>query len=135
LLTRLRFLPQLDQPDFLNVVACCDVALDSLRLGGGNVSFQCFWVGTPVIQCPTRFLRCRIAAGLYRLAGQEKWIATDWDDYAAKALQLGTNPHLRAELSRTLIQASRQRIFDQDAGVLASFDLFREWVAGIIKPA
>lgn len=125
-LPRLRFLPQMDQADFLNVVACCDVALDSLRLGGGNVSFQCFWVGTPIVHCPSRFLRCRIAAGLYRLAGREDWIAADWDDYVEKALRLGTQPALRAELSASLV-AAREQIFNRSDGVEAMFGWFLRW--------
>ncbi|MEZ0371381.1 MAG: hypothetical protein ACAI44_19970, partial [Candidatus Sericytochromatia bacterium] len=128
LLARLRFLPPMEQPDFLNVLACCDVALDGLRLGGGNVSFQCFWVGTPIIHCPTPFLRCRIAAGLYRLAGLEAWIAHDWDDYVAKALQLGRDPQLRERLSQQLL-AARPSIFNRREGIEEIFACFRRWAA------
>ena len=129
---RLRFLAPMPQPDFLNLVALCDVALDSLRLGGGNVSFQCFWVGTPIIHCPTRFLRCRIAAGLYRLAGLDEWIAADHDDYVAKAVKLGTQPRLRLALSERMRQASRERIFNRSEGVEAAFALFEKWAGARI---
>lgn len=122
----LHFLPWMPQKDFLNVLACANVALDSLRLGGGNVTFQSFYVGTPMIQCPTPLLRCRIASGLYRLLDLPEWIAQDWDDYLEKALQLGTQASLRQELSERLL-AGRERIFKHREGVAAMFDCFREW--------
>ena len=126
LLPRLRFVAPMAQADFLNLVACCDVALDGLRLGGGNVTYQCFWVGTPIVHCPSPFLRCRIAAGLYRLAGLEAWIASDWDDYLNKALLLGRDPDVRAQLSRQIL-AAREQLFNQAQGIEEMLAHFRSW--------
>ncbi|PKL76696.1 MAG: hypothetical protein CVV27_08940 [Candidatus Melainabacteria bacterium HGW-Melainabacteria-1] len=123
---RLHFLAWLPQADFLSLLALADVALDALRLAGGNVSFQSFWLGTPMITCPTPYLRGRIASGLYRLLGLEDWIATDWQDYVTKALLLGCNPELRASLSQAIL-AGREKIFNRSEGMQEMFDYFRQW--------
>lgn len=124
--TGLQFLPWMEQTDFLNVISVCDVALDSLRLGGGNVTFQSFYVGTPMIQRPTELLRCRIASGLYHLLDMSEWIAHDQQDYIEKALKLGTNPELRKQVSEQLL-AGRSKIFNQTAGVATMFNYFKQW--------
>ncbi|MEZ0370086.1 MAG: hypothetical protein ACAI44_13445 [Candidatus Sericytochromatia bacterium] len=123
---RLHFLPWMSQPEFLNLLALADVALDALRLAGGNVSFQSFWVGTPMITCPTPYLRGRIASGLYRLLGLDDWIATDWQDYLEKALKLGTDPDTRAALSARIL-AGRDQIFNRSEGMQEMFSWFRKW--------
>ena len=123
---RIRFLPWVNQKDFLNILACSDVALDSLRLGGGNVTFQSFYVGTPVIQLPTSLLRCRIATGLYQILDMTEWIAQDRDDYVQKALLLGNNPLIRNEVSKNML-AGRKKIFNQTAGVEHMLNHFRAW--------
>ncbi len=126
LLNRLHFLPWMGQPDFLNLLALADVALDALRLAGGNVSFQAFWTGTPMVTCPTPFLRGRIATGLYQLLGLENWVATDWDDYLQKALKLGREPETRRQLSEQIL-AGREQIFNRSEGINEIFLLFKSW--------
>lgn len=126
LVQRLRFLPWMAQGDFFNVVELADVSLDALRLGGGNISFQVFYLGTPTITRPGEFLRNRIASGLYRILGLEQWIASDLRDYVEKALQLGTQPELNAELRAQLI-AGRDLIFDRREGLDEIFTLFKQW--------
>lgn len=121
---RIGILPRMPQPEFLNLLSLCDLALDGLRLGGGNLSFQCFAVGLPVICCPSPFLRCRIAAGLYRLSGILDTIAADWPDYARRAIALGQDAEARRLLSQNIL-AAREQVFEQSEGVSEIFDFFR----------
>lgn len=127
--TRLHFLPWMNQPDFLELLSLADVALDAHRLAGGNVSFQTFWVGTPMVVYPSAFLRGRIGAGLYRLMGLEEWIAHDWQDYLSKALRLGTDPICRQRVSEQIL-AARETIFNRPEGIEEIFAWFRRWGAG-----
>lgn len=126
LLDRVHFLPWQSQPDFLNLLSLADVALDAHRLAGGNVSFQAFWTGTPMVVYPSEFLRGRIGAGLYRLLGLEQWIASDWDDYLEKALKLGTDPSARQTLAGQIL-AGRDKIFNRPEGMQEIFAWFRNW--------
>ena len=123
---RLHFIEWMNQPDFLDLLALADVALDAHRLAGGNVSFQSLWLGTPLVVYPSEFLRGRIGAGLYHLLELDDWIARDWDDYCEKALRLGTEPKTRAELSARIL-AGRERIFNRPEGVEAIFAQFHAW--------
>lgn len=123
---RIQFLPLMKQPDYLNVLACSNVALDSLRLGGGNVTFQSFYVGTPMIQRPTELLRCRIATGLYKRLNMEEWIAQDQEDYVRKALILGTNATIRQNVSNKIL-AGKNKLFNQTTGVEQIINLFKAW--------
>lgn len=129
LVDRLHFVPWMNQPDFFDLLALADVALDAHRLAGGNVSFQSLWLGTPLVVYPSEFLRGRIGAGLYRLLGLDDWIANDWDDYREKALRLGTEPATRAELSAKIL-AGREQIFNRPEGVEAMFAIFHSWRRG-----
>lgn len=123
---RLHFLPWLSQPEFLTLLTLADVALDGLRLAGGNVSFQCFWTGTPIVTCPTPFLRGRIATGLYGLINRSDAVARDWNDYLEKALKLGTDREYRAELSAAMLKG-REQIFNRPEGMQEIFACFRRW--------
>jgi CRISPR-associated protein Csy1 len=123
-LERICFLPWLPQPQFLQLLNLADLALDGLYLGGGLVSYQCFAQGLPIIHLPTDQLRCRVAAGLYNMAGLSEWIAQDKADYLHKALQLGQDPALRSQL-KSQIRAARPLIFENRQGPkdLAAFFL------------
>ncbi len=114
-LERICFLPWLPQSQFLQLLNLADLALDGLYLGGGLVSYQCFALGLPIIHLPTDQLRCRVAAGLYHMAGLSEWIAQDKADYLQKALQLGQDPALRSQL-KSQIQAARPLIFENRQG-------------------
>lgn len=114
-LERICFLPWLPQSQFLQLLNLADLALDGLYLGGGLVSYQCFAMGLPIIHLPTEQLRCRVAAGLYHMAGLSEWIAQDKADYLQKALQLGQDPALRSQL-KSQIQAARPLIFENRQG-------------------
>lgn len=112
---RICFLPWLPQHHFLQLLNMADLALDGLYLGGGLVNYQCFAQGLPVIHLPTQQLRCRVASGIYKMAGLSEWIAKDRADYLLKALNLGQDPLLREQL-KAQIRAARSQIFQNTQG-------------------
>lgn len=99
-------LPWMNQNDFLSLLDLADVALDSLYLGGGLVSYQCFAAGLPMLHRSTQELRCRVAAGLYKQCGLEAWIAKDLSEYADKGVKLGQSTSLRHTLKKAILKAN-----------------------------
>lgn len=109
-------LPWMSQGDFLSLLELADVALDSLYLGGGLVSYQCFAAGLPMLHRSTEELRCRVAAGLYRQCDLEEWIAKDLPDYVQKGVQLGQSASLRHTLKTAILEAI-PTVFQEERGL------------------
>ncbi|MBI3147854.1 MAG: tetratricopeptide repeat protein [Betaproteobacteria bacterium] len=104
---RLRFLPGLNEADFLNLVAVSDVMLDTIHFNGMNTSLEAFAMGTPVVTWPRAFQRGRHTAGMYRRMGLEDCVAHDAGEFVAFALRLGLDRDFRA--------TTRERILDRCA--------------------
>lgn len=124
---RIRFLPWMDQQDFLALLHRVDVVVDALRLGAGNLAFLSLWVDTPLVTLPSQFLRCRIGMGLYRLMEIEDGIAADIPDYIDKALHIATDRSYQAEL-RARIRARKAILFENPLSTLQMADWFRQQV-------
>lgn len=115
-LQRVRILRRLPIPDFANVLAVCDVALDTVHFGGGNTCFQMFLVGTPIATLPGPFARSRVAAAMYWTMGMSECVANSPEDYVAIALRLGRDPAFRNEI-RARILANNSVLFEDPAGL------------------
>ena len=50
---RVRFLPPMPNPRFLQLSAHADVLLDTLHFGGGNTSYEGLACGTPIVTLPS----------------------------------------------------------------------------------
>ena len=119
-------LPQQSRADFLAVLACCDVALDSFGFSGGNTSLDALSVGLPIITLPGEFMRGRQSfAMLSALPAtvSESLIASDVDNYVEIAQRLLRDADERARL-RSEISANVSVLFDDPAPVGA----MRKWL-------
>ncbi len=120
---RIRFLPQLPEADYLNLIALSDLVLDTLHYGGGaNTTYDCLAAGTPVVTLPTQFQRGRYAYAAYQQIGVYDAIADSPTSYVDIALALGTDWAARADLSAR-ISAACPVLFEDQAAVdeLAEF--------------
>jgi protein O-GlcNAc transferase len=113
---RIRFLPRLSYPDYLNLLAVSDVQLDTLHFGGGNTSYDGFNVGLPIVTLPTRFLRGRITLSLYKQMNVLDCVASTPQEYIDMALRLGTNFDYRQTI-REKIGAAAGVLFENSAGI------------------
>jgi protein O-GlcNAc transferase len=105
-LGRIRFLPRLDRPDFLNLMALTDVLLDPLYFGGGNTSFEGLAVGTPIVTLPGQFLRGRITFALYDQMQMLDCVVHSSQEYVELALRLGTDADFRARMRKKILAAN-----------------------------
>lgn len=105
-LARITFLPGLPQHDYINLIECADVMLDTYPFGGCNSSLEAFAVGTPVITQPGALLNTRFTTGFYKKMGIEELIAGDRESYIDLAVRVGTDPAYRTALREKILGAS-----------------------------
>jgi len=113
---RIRFLPKLSRPEFLNLMALADVLLDPLHFGGGNTSYEGLAFGVPIVTLPTKLLRGRITFALYKQMQVLDCVARNPQDYIELALRLGTDNGFR-ETVRGRILAANGVLYENSEGV------------------
>ena len=116
------FVPRVDRPAFLRLLATADVLLDPLHFGGGNTSFQALGLGLPIVTLPSEFMCGRVTAGCYRKMEYETCVARNADDYVELAVRLGTDPAFNA-LVRAQI-AARSDVLFEDLSAVREFEEF-----------
>jgi len=102
---RLHFVPRLSHDDYLGLIRCADVVLDTIHFNGQNTSLESFAMGVPIITLPGKFQRSRHTCGMYQAMDFLDLVAVDKDDYVAKALAVVIDPIFRAHC-QSRIEAS-----------------------------
>lgn len=115
---RIRLLPGLGAADFIALTADADVMLDPFHYSGGKTSLEALAFGTPVVTWPGAFMRGRHTLGFYRLMGLDDCVASDPADYVERAVRIGTDPLLRAQIRQRILERCGV-LFDDEASVRA----------------
>jgi predicted O-linked N-acetylglucosamine transferase (SPINDLY family) len=130
LVDRVVFLPKQSGVDFVNLIAVCDVMLDTIHFNGMNTSLEAFSVGTPVVTLPRDFQRGRHTFGMYTRMGITDCVARTADEYVQIALRLGTDKAYRDEISAKIL--ANNGVLYEDLNVVREFErFFTESVARI----
>jgi predicted O-linked N-acetylglucosamine transferase (SPINDLY family) len=103
---RIRFLPKLPRPKFLELLAVSHVMLDPILFGGGNTSYEALGLGLPVVTWPDPFLRSRLTTAMYEQMGWTELVADSAAQYVDKAVALGTDRAYRDTCRRTILELS-----------------------------
>lgn len=119
---RIRFLPGMNQEDFLALIAVCDVMLDTIYFNGMNTSLEAFAVGTPVVTMPTLLQRGRHTYGMYKHMGMGECTAWTPEQYVSIALRLGTDINFRGEVKAKILL--RNAALYEDMEVVREFERF-----------
>ena len=72
--------------DYLLAHARVDIILDTFPYPGGTTTCEAMWMGVPTLTLAGDTLLSRQGASLLACAGLEDWIASDGNDYVARAL-------------------------------------------------
>lgn len=115
---RLRVLPHLPRPAFLELNRICDLMLDTSHWSGGNTTLDALAAGLPVIARQGAFMRGRQSAGMLQLIGLPELVAANGDAYVANALSLANDSVRRKEISVRII-AGHDLLFDDEKPVAA----------------
>jgi len=123
-LNRVIFLNRLSTENFINLCGSSNVLLDPLYFGAGNSFIETLTYGTPYITFPGKFLRSRIALGIYKqmniLNGP---IATSLENYAELAVEFANNKLRNDELRNNIIRNSKKFFFNNQK-VLQEYEVF-----------
>jgi predicted O-linked N-acetylglucosamine transferase (SPINDLY family) len=123
-LSRVQFVPQQIGPDFINLIAVCDVMLDTIYFCGQNTSHEGFSAGIPIVTLPGEFMRSRHTLGFYRKMGFMDCVANSPAEYVGIAVRLGTDTQYRNEV-REKIRCSGHLIWEE-LQVVREFERFFE---------
>lgn len=121
-LNRVLWLPPQKGDDFINLLAVCDVMLDTPHFNGMNTSLEAFAVGIPVVTLPKELQRGRHTFGMYQKMGLGDCIATDPEDYARLAVRIGKDPLYRNALREQILAANA--VLFEDQKVVREFERF-----------
>lgn len=121
---RIVLLPKQPYDAFLRLMQASPVMLDTWPFGGGNTTLEAFAMGTPVVTLPDSHLRGRLTLGFYRRMGYQELVADSPDDYASRAVRLGTDPEFRAHAEEQV--AARSANLYEDTQTLRDFENFFE---------
>lgn len=115
------FLPVQTHANYLAGIARAPLVLDSPWFSGGGTSLDAFRVGTPVLAWEGTMARGRQTSAMLRMLEIGELIATDEDDYVAKAVALIGDSARRDALRETIL-ARQSRLFEDDSAVRAFAD-------------
>lgn len=99
------FIDSLPYVDYLALISCCDVMLDTLHFNGQNTNLEAFALGVPVITLPGRLQRERHTYGMYRAMGFMELVAQSTDEYVELALRVAGDAAYRANCSERIAES------------------------------
>lgn len=112
-----------DYGDFIAANAAADVVIDPFHFGIGSTVIATFAVGTPIVSWPGRYLRGRVGLAYCRLLELDECIASDPQDYIARAVAIASDAALRQRLHERIL-ARKSRLFDNEQPVRDLAELF-----------
>lgn len=101
------------RPEYLAAYQRVDIALDPFPFTGGTTSAEALWMGVPVLTLAGDRFLSRQGVGIMMNAGLNEWVATDPDDYVARAIAHTSDLNQLANLRAGLrAQVLKSPIFD-----------------------
>ena len=119
---RIRFLKPQSPDDFIRLIACCDVMLDTPQFNGMNTTLEAFSQGLPVVTLPGHFQRMRHVQAMYRRIGFTECIARDESEYVTIAMRLAHEREFRARAQRAISEGAH--LLYEDQAVVREFERF-----------
>lgn len=127
-LNRVLWLPAQNGDDFINLIAVCDVMLDTPHFNGMNSNLEAFAVGTPIVTLPMDLQRGRHTYGMYQKMGIHDCIAGNPGEYVRIAVRVATDPAYRRALQDRILTANAA-LYEDDRAVQEFERFFTEAVA------
>jgi protein O-GlcNAc transferase len=126
--SRVKFLNKLQYDDYLSLINCADVLLDTFYFGGANTTYEAMQLGVPVVTLPWDLQRGRFTYAAYKKMEIYDCIAKDEEEYKDIAIKIGNSREIRAYISQKI--KSRSDILFNDISVVQELsNLFKSWVS------
>ena len=94
--------------EFMQHLADADLVLDSPWFSGGATSIDTLSVGTPILSWESRFARGRQTSAMLQMLGLSELIATDKDEFVAKALAIISDRNYQLRLRQQITENSHR---------------------------
>jgi predicted O-linked N-acetylglucosamine transferase (SPINDLY family) len=108
--------------DYLQTYRQVDIVLDTFPFPGGTTTAEALWMGVPVLTLAGGGFLSRQGVGLLMNAGLPEWVASDVEDFVARALTHASDlPALAALRGRLRQQVLCSPVFDA-AGFAQHFE-------------
>ena len=110
---KMTFVSRMPHAQYLQLMQCADVMLDTVHFNGQNTNLEAFSLGIPVITLPGSMQRERHTFGMIAAMGHGligDLVAADGEDYAAKAVRMAGDKAARDTVCRK-IAAARQVLY------------------------
>jgi protein O-GlcNAc transferase len=125
--------------DYLAAYQRVDIALDPFPYPGGTTTVEALWMGVPVLTLTGERFLSRQGVGLLVNAGLPDWIATDPDDYLARAVSHASDlPRLARLRAGLRPQVLASPIFDAQRFAIhleaALRGMWRKWCEQTAAP-
>jgi protein O-GlcNAc transferase len=139
---RIQFVTRMPHAQYLGLMRCADVMLDTVHFNGQNTNLEAFAMCIPVVTWPGVMQRERHTVGMYQAMGLSQFedlVAANADDYAEKAVRVATDAAHRQTL-RARIAEKRGILYENIAFVRSIEQAFlrmmqqREARAGSARP-
>ena len=101
---RLIFEDYVPRANYLAAYHRVDIALDPFPFPGGTTTVEALWMGIPVLTLSGERFLARQGVGLLMNAGLPDWVASDHDDYVARAVTHASDLQKLAALRAKLRQ-------------------------------
>jgi len=120
------FLPSQGYGAYLGAVARAALVLDPPGFSGGATSLDAFSVGTPILTWNGAMARGRQTLGMLQMLGVDGLVATDAEDYVARAVALLGDAARLASLRAAILESNP--VLFEHAGVIRAFEDFLDQV-------
>ncbi|KWC88217.1 hypothetical protein WL58_07585 [Burkholderia cepacia] len=133
--SRLTFHPRSNIPVYMQQHHGVDLCLDTFPYTGSTTTLNALWMGVPTVTIPGATMAGRGSAGWLQHVGLDAYIATDEDDFVARALALGRDTAalqaLRASLRARCGESAAFRPAVVAAGLSSALrTMWTRWCAG-----
>src|SRR5262249_13943152 len=99
---RLDFIGGLPPPEHLEALLQGDLGLDTFPYHGATTTFECLWMGVPVLSLAGGTHVSRAGVSILTSARLTEWIALTPEEYVAKATEMARRPKLLSDLRGSL---------------------------------
>jgi predicted O-linked N-acetylglucosamine transferase (SPINDLY family) len=129
---RIEFLPRVSVAEYRQIFSRVDVALDPMPFSGATTTLDALWQGVPVLTLPRATSCSRSTASILTALDLRDWIASDADDWLARAQHLCASvdalASLRAHLRERVAASSITDVAQFTRALEAHFDaIWRDW--------
>lgn len=121
---RIHFIKRLNQTEFLALIHCADILLDTVHFCGGNTTAETLGMGKIVITWPGDYAAGRVSAAYYRRLGIEDAIVSSSEAYIELAVSLAQNTKRRTDLEKKIALAAPILFDHQEVG--SAYEAFFE---------